>query len=220
MLQCFFIERFSCILRCVMFNSLSGTLTAKSVQKVFIETHGIEWEIFCPQTAVDHLPSVGDAAKVYVWLQHTENAMTLFGFATESERALFFDLMKVDGIGPKGALKIMSNVSPVSLARILEAGDVESLKKIPGVGAKTAGKIILQLKGKLYLEQDSTPQKDTSPFADIAAALVDMGYERRRVQEALKTVCVRLEGQEDFSSLPQRDKEEAVFRSAVLELAQ
>lgn len=203
-----------------MFNSLSGIITAKGVQKIFVDTHGIEWEIFCPQTSVDLLPSVGDTAKVYVWLQHTENAMTLFGFQSESERALFFDLMKVDGIGPKGALKIMSNVSQLSLSRILEAGDVNSLKKIPGVGAKTAGKIILQLKGKLYLEPDTAAhQKTVSPFSDLEAALVDMGYERRRVQDAVKAVSARLEGQEGFSSLSPRDKEEAVFRSAVLELA-
>ena len=203
-----------------MFNSLSGVITAKGVQKVFVETHGIEWEIFSPQTSVDLLPDVGQEARVYVWLQHTENAMTLFGFATESERALFFDLMKVDGIGPKGALKIMSGISHASLARILEAGDVDSLKRIPGVGAKTAGKIILQLKGKLYLAQDTAiPQKDASPFADLMAALVDMGYERHRVQEALKAVSVRLEGDESFSSLSERDREEAVFRAAVLELA-
>lgn len=203
-----------------MFNSLSGTITAKTVQKVFVETHGIEWEIFCPQTSVDLLPDVGEVAKVYVWLQHTENAMTLFGFQSESERMLFFDLMKVDGIGPKGALKIMSNASHASLARILETGDVDSLKKIPGVGPKTAGKIILQLKGKLYLEQDAAlPQKIASPFSDLVAALVDMGYERRKVQEAVKVVCARLEGDESFSSLSQRGKEEAVFRSAVLELA-
>ena len=203
-----------------MFNSLSGVITAKDVQKIFLETHGIEWEISSPQTSVDLLPSAGDTAKVYVWLQHTANAMTLFGFATESERALFFDLMKVDGIGPKGALKIMSGISHVSLARILETGDVESLKKIPGVGAKTAGKIILQLKGKLYLEQDTlSTQKAASPFADLMAALVDMGYERRRVQEAVKTVSMRLEENEGFSSLSAHDREEALFRAAVLELA-
>ena len=203
-----------------MFNSLSGTITAKGVQKIFLETHGIEWEISSPQTSVDLLSSPGDTAKVYVWLQHTENAMTLFGFATESERTLFFDLMKVDGIGPKGALKIMSGISHVSLARILETGDVESLKKIPGVGAKTAGKIILQLKGKLYLEQDTlNTQRTASPFADLMAALVDMGYERRRVQEAVKTVSMRLEGSEDFSSLSERDREETLFRAVVLELA-
>lgn len=203
-----------------MFNSLTGTVTGKGVQKLFLETQGIEWDISCPQSCVDLLPDAGGAAKVYVWLQHTENAMTLFGFQTENERTLFFDLMKVDGIGPKGALKIMSNISHASLSRILEANDVDSLKKIPGVGAKTAGKIILQLKGKLYLEQETEiPQKETSPFSDLMAALVDMGYDRKKVQEAVKTVCARLESEESFAALSTRDKEEAVFRSAVLELA-
>ena len=203
-----------------MFNSFTGTVTAKGVQKVFVETHGIEWELFSPQTSVDVLPDVGSMAKVYVWLQHTENGMTLFGFATEGERTLFFDLMKVDGIGPKGALKIMSNVSHVALMRILEEGDVDSLKKIPGVGSKTAGKIILQLKGKLYLEQsDVHSKKDVSPFSDLMSGLVDMGYDRKKVQEAVKTVSVRLESEENFSSLSPRDKEEAVFRACVVELA-
>jgi len=88
-----------------MFNSLNGTVTGKFPQKIFLDTNGIEWEIIVPDTALDKFPHVGEKAKAYVWLQHTDSAMTLFGFATKEDRDLFFDLNKVDGIGPKSAVK-------------------------------------------------------------------------------------------------------------------
>ena len=123
-----------------MFNSLTGTITGKFPQKVFIDTHGIEWDVTVPDTALDALPPVGSEGKVYVWMQHTDSLMNLYGFASVSDRDLFFDLLKVEGIGPKAAIKIMGNISAASLAQILDSGDVNALQKVPGVGKKTAAK--------------------------------------------------------------------------------
>ena len=205
-----------------MFNSLTGVVTGKFPQKLFIETNGIEWDVTVPDTSLEKIPAVGSKGRVFVWMQHTENLMSLFGFATENERALFFDLLKVDGIGPKGAVKIMSNISAAALAEILDSGDVDSLKKVPGVGPKTAGKIILSLKGKLSFvsnENISGAVRKSSAYADVIDALVSMGYDRAKAEDAVLKISSELHSDEKFSSLSQNAKEDSVFKKSILELA-
>ena len=195
-----------------MFNSITGIITGKFPQKVFVETHGIEWDISVPDSALDKLPPVGQEAKVYTWMQHTDALMVLYGFAEENDRSLFFDLLKVDGIGPKAALKIMSNISTSDLARILESGDVDSLQKVPGVGKKTAAKMLLQLKGKLTLQQDdvSVPlRKANAPYDAIVTALAGMGYERRTAESAVASIwdkCMKEDA--SFAELSSVEKED------------
>lgn len=204
-----------------MFNSLNGIITHKSPQKVFIDTHGIEWDITVSDTTLDKLPSVGNEARVYVWMQHTDALMTLFGFATENDRTLFFDLLKVDGIGPKAAVKIMSNISTSELAAVLENGDLARLEKVPGVGKKTAAKMLLQLKGKLTLEETITvPKKAAIPFGDVVSALVSMGYDKKMAEDAVLKIADELKNDSSFESGSQSQKEDAVFKKAIVELAQ
>ncbi|MBQ5491554.1 MAG: Holliday junction branch migration protein RuvA [Treponema sp.] len=204
-----------------MFNSLSGTITQKFPQKVFIDTHGIEWDVTVPDTALDALPPVGSEGKVYVWMQHTDSLMNLYGFATVSDRELFFDLLKVEGIGPKAAIKIMGNISASSLANILDSGDVEALQKVPGVGKKTAAKMLLQLKGKLSLNTDTPVSRSTeaSPYADVITALVNMGYDRKEASSAVSAIAQRLSSDAQFASASQQNKEDAVFRHALVEMS-
>ena len=90
-----------------MFNSLSGIITGKLPNTVYIDTHGIEWAVTVPGSTLDSLPPVGQNGKIYTYLVHTEDLMSLYGFASAEERQLFLDLLKVDGIGPKGAVKIL-----------------------------------------------------------------------------------------------------------------
>ena len=205
-----------------MFNSLTGIITGKFPQKLFIDTHGIEWDVTVPDSALDKLPPVGQEGKVYVWMQHTDVLMTLFGFATLQDRELFFDLLKVDGIGPKGAIKILGNVTSKDLNAILESGDIDSLQKIPGVGKKTAGKMLLQLKGKLKLTEDDVvvSRKENVPFAAVVTALVSMGYDRKNAEAAVARVNEGLKKDEAFASKSSSDREDAVFRLAIMELAQ
>ncbi|MCH5290802.1 MAG: Holliday junction branch migration protein RuvA [Treponema sp.] len=204
-----------------MFNSLSGTITGTSPQKVFLATHGIEWDITVPGNLLLQLPAVGQEAKLYVWLQHTDALMNLYGFATETDRNLFFDLLKVDGIGPKGAIKILSNVSTRQLAALLESGDLGALEKVPGVGKKTAQKMLLQLKGKLSLSgDDRSAAEKTVPYGAVVQALVDMGYERRAAEHGVSVVVERLSAQAGFSGQPQAAQEDSVFRHVLVELAQ
>ncbi len=205
-----------------MFNSLTGVISGKFPQKLLIDTHGIEWDVIVPDSTLDKLPSVGQEGKVYVWMQHTDALMNLFGFATEVDRNLFFDLLKVDGIGPKGAIKIMGNVNTPDLGRILEEGDLDTLQKIPGVGKKTAAKMILQLKGKLTIpENDSKVTSSAAlPFGDVISALVDMGYDKKNAEKAVVKISKDLEKDESFVSKKDSDKEDTIFRLAIKELAQ
>lgn len=205
-----------------MFNSLTGVVTGKFPQKLFLETNGIEWDITVPDTSLEKIPSLGSKGRVFVWMQHSENLMSLFGFATENERNLFFDLLKVDGIGPKGAVKIMSGISMSALAEILDSGDVDALKKVPGVGPKTAGKIILSLKGKLSFASggnNTGAAGKKSAYSDVIDALVSMGYDRSRSEEAVSKISSELQADEKFGLLSQSAKEDSVFKKSILELA-
>lgn len=204
-----------------MFNSLTGILTGKFPKQIFLDTHGIEWDICIPDSNIEMLSIVGSEVKIYVWLQHNEQLMCIYGFASAQERALFLDLLKVDGVGPKGAVKIMSSVSSGRLLDILDKGDLEMLEKIPGVGKKTASKMILALKGKLKLsEQNSTIIKlsKNSLFVDVINSLVAMGYDKKSVEQKIAQLIEVLRQENDFSSKSQKEQEDMIFRRAIVEL--
>ena len=202
-----------------MFNSIKGSITFKGSQRLFLENNGIEWDMIVPDTCLEKLGRVGDEARLFTWLQHTDSAMTLYGFSSESQRELFFSLVKVDGIGPKGAIKIMSNVSAESLCAMLDAGDVASLSKVSGVGKK-AGKMILSLKGKLSLEQSETiVKKSNSPFEAVILSLADMGYDRRDAEAVIDKLVKDFFNDETFSAMLPTQKEDFLFRRAIVELA-
>ena len=204
-----------------MFNSLTGIITGKFPKQLLLDTHGIEWDLCVPDSNLELFPPVGSEAKVYTWLQHTDVLMTLFGFATADERTLFLDLLKVDGVGPKGAVKIMRSASSSRLLEVLERGDVEMLEKIPGVGKKTAGKMMLQLKGKLTLSQTSNVVRVEKPaaFADVIDSLASMGYEKRLVEQKVAVLAETLNTDPAFASKSQKEKEDLIFRRAIVELA-
>ncbi|MCQ2573072.1 MAG: Holliday junction branch migration protein RuvA [Treponema sp.] len=204
-----------------MFNSIHGTITGKFPKQVFIETNGVEWDICMPDSNLDLIGHVGDEAKVFTWLNHTDKVMDLYGFASVEERSLFFDLLKVDGVGPKGAVKIMSSVSSGRLSDVLNRGDLEMLEKIPGVGKKTAGKMMLALKGKLTMNQNETVVRVSSPtpYADLILSLQSMGYDKRQVEGAVARLADEMSKDSDFAGKSQKDREDILFRKVLMELA-
>ncbi len=205
-----------------MFNSLTGIITAKFPKQVFLDTNGIEWDLCVPDSNLDMLPPVGNEAKLYIWLQHTDQLMCLYAFASNDERSLFLDLLKVDGVGPKGAVKIMSSVSSARLMEILEKSDLEMLEKIPGVGKKTAGKMILTLKGKLKLSDSagvSVRVGAAEPYSELVTSLVSMGYEKRLVQQKIAELVEVMSADKEFENKSKKEKEELLFRKAIVELA-
>ena len=203
-----------------MFNSLYGTITEKLPQTIYIETNGIEWDLSVPDSALESFPPVGSQARIYTWLQHREDIMKLYGFPSVEDRSLFLDLLKVDGVGSRAALKIMSNISSKQLSQILDNEDIGQLEKLPGVGKKTAQKMMLALKGKLTFSantQTQTNRQINSKWQDVISALIDMGYDKRLCEETIEklsqSLSTELEGKNKVK------QEEIMFSRAIVELA-
>lgn len=205
-----------------MFNSISGVITSRLPHRLYLDSNGVEWDICVPESSLDALPPAGSAARIFTWLNHTETSMQLYGFSSAGERDVFLDLLKVDGIGAKGAVRIMSSVSSGRLTEILERGDVEMLEKIPGVGKKTAAKMMLALKGKLSVPAQGLGRSVSCPepdYADVLNSLVDMGYERQRAAEKIDGIIGVLSSDPEFRSKPKAEREELLFRRAIIEMA-
>jgi Holliday junction DNA helicase RuvA len=189
-----------------LFNSLTGVITYKNGSDLHLQTGGIEWEISIPATDAGALPAVNHEGKVWIWMLHREDQLKLFGFASEVRRATFLELLKVEGIGAKGAVKIMGGITQDDLEKALELDDLARLEAVPGLGKKTAQKMLLAMKGKLVRYDEKTAE--ISPYGDIAQALADMGYDRKNINEALLKAHNALTGKE-------KDKEAEIFRLAI-----
>lgn len=210
-----------CAILCGMFNSLTGIITEKMSSAVCIDTHGIEWQLIVPGSALDALPAVGREARVFTYLVHTDDVMQLYGFSSYEERALFLNLIKVDGIGPRAAVKILSHISGSQLTSALDGGDVALLEKVPGIGKKTAAKMMLALKGKLaFSESPAAARPSSRPFEAVIVSLASMGYDRRNCEQVVESIAVALAGEDGWEVKKPTEKEDAVFRRALIELAQ
>jgi Holliday junction DNA helicase RuvA len=197
-----------------MFNAVRGTLSYKGADTIRIENNGVEWEFSVPARSVDQFGRLGDETKALCWLLHREDQMRLYGFASESDRSIFIELMTVEGIGPKQALKILGGIGADDLERALESEDLARLEAVPGLGKKTAQKLVFTLKGKLPSRSAMTGSEPAGPHDDIIRALVDMGYDRRRVSEAVSKIAAGRSGSESAS-----EREQAIFRLAIVELS-
>ena len=191
-----------------MFNSILGKITKKLSDSVHILSGGIEWDIAVPGTDIARLPSTGEEGRVFTWFYHRDDQMKLYGFAVEERRATFLELLKVEGIGPKGALKIMGGIGQEELLAALEAEDLARLEAVPGLGKKTAQKMILALKGKLVKAVPETP------YADLVEALSGMGYERKAAVEALAKAEKELP-----PNIATAEKEKLLFKQAIVNLS-
>jgi len=166
-----------------MFNSVRGTVTERRPDLLRLETGGVEWEFIVSSTDSERFPSPGTQTRVLVWLYHREDQMRLFGFFDERRRETFLELLKVDGIGPRQAIKVMSGISQIDLETALEAGDVGRLEAVPGIGKKTAQKMILALKGRIA--QEPTENGIPIAHAELVEALTGMGFDRKSAAEAV-----------------------------------
>ena len=193
-----------------MFNSIRGKITEKLSDSVYILSGGIEWDISAPGSDIARLPPVGEEGRVFTWLYHREDQMKLYGFSAEERRATFMELLKVEGIGPKGALKILGGIGQEELEAALETEDLARLEAVPGLGKKTAQKMILALKGKLA----SARTAPETPYADLVEALAGMGYDKRAAAEALDRA-----GKEIPPGIAGAEKEKLLFKEAIVYLS-
>ncbi|MGN0481907.1 MAG: Holliday junction branch migration protein RuvA [Lachnospiraceae bacterium] len=176
---------------------IKGELAAVSEDTVVVETNGIGYELFVPATAIMNLPAVGSEIKIYTYLYVREDAVQLFGFITRDELDVFKLLITVSGIGPKGALAILSKVTPDELRIAVATDDVKAISAAQGIGAKTAGKLIIELKDKLKVKDVTAPGKVVESLAgvdasdvkmDVILALEALGYSSTEASRAVKQV--------------------------------
>jgi len=194
-----------------MFNSIRGTITEKHADTIHIETGGLEWDIAVPSTDLSALPPAGETGRVFIWLYHKEDQMRLFGFADDRRRATFLELLKVEGIGPRGALKIMGGIGQEELEQALENEDLLRLEAVPGLGKKTAQKMLLALKGKLAFSKRAG---GAGPLSDLAEALVEMGYDKRQALQALR------QAEEEMpAATGGAEREQELFKRAIVLLS-
>lgn len=183
-----------------MISFLEGTLVSRGIDDVILEVGGVGWQLQVSKNTCDKLPPAGSKVKIYTYLQVRDDALTLYGFHSTEERALFLELITVTGIGPKGAINILSALPAQSLRGAIASGDIAVLTKIPGVGKKTAQRIALELRGKLeqQLQDLDFPQGD-SPQADALGALLNLGYSRQEALSAMEQVSAS--GEADVSEM-------------------
>ena len=193
-----------------MFNSITGIINGKTRENVYLLNSGIEWEIAMPSSDIEALHT-GQECRIFSWLYHREDAMRLFGFSAEIRRNTFLELIKVDGIGPRGALKIMGGISQEDLEKALEADDLARLEAVPGLGVKTAQKLLLSLKGKL-ISGGSAPME--TPNNDLIQALIEMGYDKKSAIEALNRSEQNLP-----AGIEGAEKEKLLFKNAIVFLS-
>ncbi len=200
-----------------MFNSLSGTLTYKGIDNIYLlNSCGIEWDITVSAKTLQALPPVGDECQVYTYYLHTENMVKLYGFFTKDERTFFLELNKVNGIGPKQAMKMLSSISARQMSEALDKDDVALLAGIPGVGKKTAQKLMLAMRGKLVMDEELAAAPACNPkFADIVNALSDMGFEYKKALKAVEEVAKN----SDIMNMKDDEREKEIFKRAIVLLS-
>jgi holliday junction DNA helicase RuvA len=174
-----------------MIGRLSGLLADKSSPpQVLVDVQGVGYEVDVPMSSFYELPAVGHKVVLLTHFVVREDAQLLFGFVTASERLAFRQLIRISGIGPRMALSLLSGLSVAELAQAVAAQDASRLVKVPGIGKKTAERLLLELKGKLG---GDVPAGGAMPIvegaaADIAQALIALGYSEREAQAALKAL--------------------------------
>ena len=172
-----------------MIGRLQGTLAAKNPPQVLIDCHGVGYEVDVPMSTFYHLPGLGEPVTLLTHFVVREDAQLLYGFATAPERDAFRQLIKVTGVGPRMALGVLSGLGVQELAQAITAEETGRLVKVPGIGKKTAERLLLELKGKLGADLGSAhAHASTAQQADILQALLALGYSDKDAAAALKAL--------------------------------
>ena len=182
-----------------MISFVRGYLSEVYEDSIVIDSQGIGYQIGVPSSVLSELPPVGSEVKIYTYLQIAENLMALYGFASRDDLRIFKMLIGVSGIGPKGALAILSTIRPDDLRFAILSSDAKAIAKSPGIGLKTAQKVILELKDKLSLEEAVELKREAvakgsaalgSAREDALEVLTALGYSSSEALKAVRQVDV------------------------------
>jgi holliday junction DNA helicase RuvA len=175
-----------------MIGSLHGRIASKLPPQLTIDVGGVGYELEAPMSTYFHLPAVGQEVRLLTHLVVREDAHVLYGFGTEEERRLFRSLLKVSGIGPKIALALLSGISVEGFAQCVQNQDVAALTKVPGIGRKTAERLLVEMRDRLggldNAPSAAFPPAAASPESEAFGALVALGYRPSEATRLLKAV--------------------------------
>ena len=177
-----------------MFSFIKGKIVAKTPTAVVIETGGIGYEILIPVLTFDKLPPIGKEANLFVHLSISDTeGLRLFGFYSEEEKQFFKKLITVSKIGPKTAISILSVLSTKDLANAILSNDISLIKTVPGIGKKTAERLIVELKDKVSIQEgvlsaNQLTGKDSNIFFEAESALITLGYKSAEIKKVLSII--------------------------------
>ena len=185
-----------------MIGRLKGILLEKQPPEILLDVQGVGYELLLPMTSFYNLPEIGQEATLFTHLVVREDAHLLFGFAQKTDRTLFRELIKTNGVGPKLALAILSAMSVEDFAYAIEREELSKLVKIPGVGKKTAERLLVELKGKFkgikqtdffiessHIKTSSMTAQNETPLDEAVSALIALGYKPTEAEKMVKKVA-------------------------------
>ena len=171
-----------------MIGRLSGLLLDKNPAQLIVDCNGVGYEVGVPMSTFYNLPATGERITLLTHMVVREDAQLLYGFGTTQERELFRELIKISGIGARTALAILSGMSVNDLAQAVTLQEVGRLTRVPGIGKKTAERLLLELKGKLGAELGTAPGTEGESSNDVLSALLALGYSEKEALLAIKQV--------------------------------
>jgi len=171
-----------------MIGRLQGQLAEKTPPQVLVDCQGVAYEVDVPMSTFYNLPALGEKVTLLTHFVVREDAQLLYGFATHAEREAFRQLVKISGIGPRMALAVLSGMSVSELAQVITLQETGRLVKVPGIGKKTAERLLLELKGKLGADIGAPANVSSQAQGDILQALVALGYNDKEAAAALKAL--------------------------------
>lgn len=180
-----------------MIGRLRGELAAKQPPWLLVDVAGVGYEVEAPMSTIFNLPDAGKPVTLYTHLAVREDAQQLFGFATLGERDLFRVLIRINGVGGKLALAILSTLSSTEFSRVVEEGDVTALTRVPGVGKKTAERLVVEMRGRTEAllagtgagAAEAKASAPAGPESDAIGALIALGYKPAEAQRMVKAVA-------------------------------
>lgn len=189
-----------------MIGRLHGVLLRKEPPALLVDAGGVGYELEAPMTTFYDLPAVGEPVTLYTHLVVRQDAHLLYGFVRESQRRLFRELLKVNGVGPRVALAVLSGLSDAEFSRCVVDEDIARLTKVPGIGRKTAERLVIELRDKLPRDIP-TPASTTAaagpvapgdPVSEAVSALVSLGYKPNEASRAVRSVATQGLGAEEI----------------------
>jgi Holliday junction DNA helicase RuvA len=195
-----------------MIQSLRGRVSGQKGNTLYLDQGPMEWAVEVSLRSLEELASADGTVKVYTYLHHREDQMRMYGFSREEERDLFLELIRVSGIGPKQALRILSGIPVEQLVAVIDNEEADRLSQVPGVGKKTAAKIILALRGKLMTAEQ---EKSDGRYPELVSALNEMGFEAKKAKQAL----IEVAGEIDADGMGESEFEHELFRRAIVYLS-